>query len=81
MSEPDPLADLLMEGEIAADLERTERRVLLERITELRDTVSRLADAVDRLTKIDHSERGRSIGTVTVEERDEYGQIVRFTLN
>lgn len=77
----DPLADMLMEGELAADLERTERRILLERVTELQDAVAKLSAAVDVLIKIERAEHVRVASSISIDERDEYGQIVKFTIN
>lgn len=80
MSEADPLADLLMEGEQAAEVERSERRILLERVTELLDKVGKLAQAVDLLNKIERAEHTRA-ASITISERDEYGQIKTFEVH
>jgi hypothetical protein len=78
----DPMAEMMLEATAQEAAEEEQRTILLQRITELRDMVAKLAQAVETLISLEKMENQQeSSRSFTVDERDEYGQIKRFTLN
>jgi hypothetical protein len=77
----DPLSDMMLEAAAQEAAEDEQRTIILQRITELREMVAKLAQTVDTLIGLETAERQRQERSFTVDERDEYGQIKRFTIN
>jgi hypothetical protein len=79
----DPMADMMLEAEQEAAAEREERTILLQRLTELRGMIEALAKAVSELAQMERAKHktNSSAPSFTIDERDEHGQIKRFTLN
>lgn len=78
----DPMEDMLLESAAQEAAESEQRQIVLQRITELRDMIAGLVEAVALLMEMERAEsNGEKTKDFTVTERDEYGQIKSFRMH